>query len=91
MRLALLIFTLLATPVLARDLPPEEPTFEKPEFERPDRPGNPEPPERPRQPRNEEEPPKTPVVIAPPKVDKPGLRCYFDDDGVRKVSFNKLW
>lgn len=92
MRLALLIFALLATPVLARDLPPEEPSFEKPEFERPDRPQPPEPPEPPERPNEEEERerPQTPVVVAPPKVDKPGLRCFTDDDGLRKVSFNKL-
>lgn len=92
MRLALLIFALIATPVLARDLPPEEPTYEKPTFERPTTPEPPQPPEPPERPQEEDdpEPPETPVVIAPPKVTEPGLRCYFDEDGVRKVSFNTL-
>jgi hypothetical protein len=93
MRLALMIFALMATPVLARDVPPEPPTYDKPTFERPNTPEPPEPPQPPEQPPNEGEPerPRTPVVISPPpKVTEPGLRCYFDEDGVRKVSFNTL-
>ncbi|MCK0150886.1 hypothetical protein MWU54_12675 [Marivita sp. S6314] len=106
MKLALLIFALIATPALARDLPPDEPTYEKPEFEKPDEPTPPEPPEPPtppeppvtppeppkppQPPEEERERPIPPVVVAPPKVSEPGLRCYFDEDGVRKVSFNKL-
>lgn len=91
MRLALLIFALMATPVLARDLPPEQPTYEKPTFERPTTPKPPEPPKPPTPPENEEEPREPRVVVfTPKKVTAPGLRCYFDEDGVRKVSFNTL-
>lgn len=88
MRLALLIFALIATPAVARDVPPEQPTYEQPTFERPDTPEPPEPPEPPEEKDEERDPP---VVVAPTKkVSAPGLRCYFDEDGVRKVSFNTL-
>jgi len=93
MRLALLIFALMASPVLARDVPPEQPTYEKPTFERPTTPEPPQPPQPPEPPSidGDDDSPETPVFIAPPpEVTKPGLRCYFDDDGVRKVSFNTL-
>ena len=92
MRLALLIFALIATPAVARDVEPEQPTYDQPSFERPDTPEPPAPPEPPEPPENEDEDRDPPVVVSPPpkKVSAPGLRCYFDEDGVRKVSFNKL-
>ena len=91
MKYALLILALLATPAIARDLPPDPPSFDKPTFDRPDRPEPPEPPEPPTVDNEEEERPEPPVVVGKPKKKMvPGLRCYFDEHGVRKVSFNKL-
>lgn len=80
MRLAL-IFALIAAPAFARDLPPKEPTYEKPKFEKPEPPGKP--------PRREEPETRTytPVPKKPLPVSCPKLRCDYDANGKRRVSF----
>ena len=88
MRLALLIFALVASPALARDLPPDQPSYDKPTFERPDTPPPPPPPPPPEKP-DEPKEPREPLPPKPVKVSHPGLKCYTDDDGHRRVSFTK--
>ncbi|MCL3882905.1 hypothetical protein [Marivita sp. GX14005] len=85
MRLALLIFALIAAPALARDLPPEEPSYEKPSFERPERPTR---PERPRD-QDEETERRVPVVAAKPKPKPctPMVKCVTDETGARRAMF----
>jgi hypothetical protein len=82
MRLALLIFALIATPALARDLPPDEPTYEKPGFERP-------PPPPPPPPKPPEEDPKEPrkVTTKPTRVSCPKVKCVTDENGHRRALF----
>lgn len=79
MRLALLIFALIATPALARDLPPDEPTYEKPAFERPPPPPPPPPHDDPK------EVPKVPPKKVP--VSCPKVKCVTDENGHRRAMF----
>ena len=75
MRLALLIFALIATPALARDLPPDEPTYEQPTFERP-----PEPPH--------DDPDMPPKFTPKPKPAAcPSVKCLTGKDGTRRAIF----
>jgi hypothetical protein len=79
MRSILLILALIATPVLARDLPPEEPTYEKPSFEKPK---VPEKPKEPEEPRKEYKPTPKPKPVSCPKV-----KCVTDENGHRRALF----
>ncbi|MGJ8604970.1 MAG: hypothetical protein ACSHXH_12665 [Marivita sp.] len=86
MRLALLIFALIASPALARDLPPEQPTYEKPTFERPTTPERPpttthNDTDEPREPR------KVTVSPKPAPVSCPKVKCITDDNGHRRAMF----
>ncbi len=88
MRLALLIFALIATPAFARDLPPDEPTYEKPTFERPETPTTPETPEEPEKPDDpRDEPRQSKIVPKPAPVSCPKVKCITDENGNRRALF----
>ncbi|MFP7571408.1 hypothetical protein [Marivita sp. S2033] len=85
MRLALLIFALIAAPALARDVPPDEPTYEKPSFEKPEKPTTPERPDEPDEPREMRKPLATPK----PKQTActPMVKCVTDEHGKTTAMF----
>lgn len=90
MRLALLIFALIASPALARDVPPNEPSYEQPSFDRPETPTTPERPERPERPNTPDDPDKpreVKVVPKPAPVSCPKVKCVTDKDGHRRAMF----
>ena len=82
MRLLLLIFALVAAPALARDLPPDEPTYEQPKFERPEKPEMP--------PESEEEDDEPRVTPIPPATNLvcPEVKCVYDENGDRIAVFS---
>lgn len=86
MRLALLIFALIAGPALARDLPPEQPTYEKPTYERPT---TPETPTETNNNGDDDEREPRPVITKPkPKpVVCPKVKCVTDENGNRRAMF----
>jgi hypothetical protein len=87
MRLALLIFALIAAPALARDLPPDPPSYDKPTFERPTTPERPNPPEEHRPPDEPREPREVKVVPKPAPVSCPKVKCVTDENGKRRAMF----
>lgn len=92
MRLALLIFALIASPALARDLPPEPPAYEKPTFERPTTPPPPPPPPPPIPPDENKDPrePRPATNLVPPPATAlacPKVKCVTDENGHRRAMF----
>ena len=80
MRLALLIFALVAAPAFARDTTPKEPTYEKPTYERPvTRPEKPEEPDEHRELRT--------YTPKPKPVSCPKVKCVTDENGHRRAMF----
>lgn len=87
MRLALLIFTLMATPALAFDQPPSEPSYEQPSFDRPETPTPPSPPEVSNDRDDPDKPREVKVVRKPTPVSCPKVKCITDKDGHRRAMF----
>ncbi|WP_300580985.1 hypothetical protein [Marivita sp.] len=88
MRLALLIFALIASPAFARDVPPEPPTYDKPTFERPSTPPSTPPNGTPQNPEDPDDKPR-PVksVPKPAPVSCPKVKCVTDENGHRRAMF----
>lgn len=84
MRLALLIFALIATPALAFDQPPDVPSYDQPSFDRPE---TPTPPERSNDRDEPVEPRVVKVVPKPAPVSCPKVKCVTDEDGHRRAMF----
>lgn len=95
MRLALLIFALIASPAFARDLPPEPPTYDKPSFDRPvdpdPAPPPPDPAPPPGTPNDGGDPEESKVIPkAKPKpvsASCPKVKCVTDENGHRRAMF----
>lgn len=83
MRLALLIFALMAAPAFANTSPPDAPSYDKPSFEKPEKP---EPPEKPD---NDGDDPDEPRFTPPPAtaLSCPKVKCVTDANGVRRAMF----
>lgn len=84
MRLALLIFAVIAAPAFALDLPPDQPTYEKPTFDRPTTPDRPEKPEESDESREQRDITRGPK---PAPVSCPKVKCVTDENGHRRAMF----
>jgi len=84
MRLALLIFAVIAAPAFALDLPPDQPTYEKPTFDRPTTPDRPEKPEESEESRERRDITRAPK---PAPVSCPKVKCVTDENGHRRAMF----
>ncbi len=85
MRLALLIFALIATPALAFEQPPVEPSYDQPSFDRPETPTT--PPERSNDREEPVEPRVVKVVPKPAPVSCPKVKCVTDENGHRRAMY----
>lgn len=86
MRLALLIFSLIAAPAFALDNPPDQPSYEKPTFERPTTSERPNRQEKQDEPREQREVNVVPKPKATP-VSCPKVKCVTDENGHRRAMF----
>ncbi len=88
MRLALLIFALIASPAFARDVPPEPPTYDKPTFERPSTPPSTPPNGTPQNPEDPDDKPRPVKAVPKPEpVSCPKVKCVTDENGHRRAMF----
>lgn len=83
MRLALLIFAILAAPAFANPQTPDAPSYEKPTFEKPT---EPETPQEPEDEAGDDDPPFTPPP-ATNLVTCPKVKCVTGPDGKRQAMF----